>query len=145
VQWEFGHSLIELSLVLLFVVLGHMFPIWLRFRGGKGVATAVGALAPLEPRAVLGAVIVFAIVLVLARYVSLASIAAAAVFPFFATNTSRYPAFWPFRHQIPLLCAYGVISALIILKHHANIRRLLNGTENKFGGKKKLEAVVKED
>ncbi len=106
-------------------VLGHVFPVWLRFRGGKGVATALGVLAVLAPAATGCVVLVFAAVFALSRYVSLASILAAAAFPMFA--------FLMPRHVTPVvLAAYLFLPALIIAKHHANIRRLIDGKENRF-------------
>jgi glycerol-3-phosphate acyltransferase PlsY len=106
-------------------VLGHVFPVWLRFRGGKGVATALGVFLALAPAAAGCAVLVFAAVFALSRYVSLASILAAAAFPMFA--------FLLLRHVTPLvLVAFLFIPALIIAKHHANIRRLIDGKENRF-------------
>jgi acyl phosphate:glycerol-3-phosphate acyltransferase len=108
-------------------VLGHMFPIWLRFRGGKGVATGFGVFLVAAPWAALAAITVFFIVLLLSRYVSLASILGAASFPFFAV-------FLVHGDKPSLFIAAQIIVALlIILKHHANIRRLVTGTENRFG------------
>ena len=72
------------ALAALFAILGHMFPVWLRFKGGKGVATALGAFTALAPRAILVALVVFVVVVALTRYVSLGSILAAVVFPFAA-------------------------------------------------------------
>jgi glycerol-3-phosphate acyltransferase PlsY len=121
-------------------VLGHMFPVWLRFRGGKGVATAVGAFAILAPRALGIAMLVFILVTVLTRFVSLGSILASFVFPI-ASYFHPPEEFIHYRDQtlflrfFILLCATSV---LIILKHHENIRRLLAGTESKFGGKKSV-------
>src|SRR5882672_5892899 len=69
------------ALAALFAIIGHCFPIWLRFKGGKGVATGVGAFAALAPKAVLVALVVFAAVIIVSRYVSLASVVASAVFP----------------------------------------------------------------
>lgn len=110
-------------------VLGHMFPIWLRFRGGKGVATGFGVFLVAAPWAALAAITVFTIVLLLTRYVSLASILGAASFPVFAYFLVHgdKPAFF--------IAAQFIVALLIILKHHANIRRLLTGTENRFGSR----------
>jgi glycerol-3-phosphate acyltransferase PlsY len=111
----------------LFAVLGHMFPVWLKFRGGKGVATGFGVFLVAAPWAALAAITVFAILLALTRYVSLSSILAAASFPVFAwflVQGDRPPFF------LAVQCA---VSLLIIVKHHQNIRRLLAGTESRFG------------
>ena len=110
-----------------------MFPIWLRFRGGKGVATGFGVFLVAAPWAALAAISVFFIVLFLSRYVSLASILGAASFPVFAwlfhrTQTGLHPT--PF--SVAVECT---VSLLIIVKHHQNIRRLLAGTESRFGAK----------
>jgi len=120
-----------LSVIALCAILGHMFPVWLRFRGGKGVATSVGAFALLLPRATLGAFAIFVFVAILSRYISLASILAAVSLPIFAwfslrdTNPQNYMAIFP----------VAIASALVIVKHHDNIRRLLAGTENRFGNR----------
>jgi acyl phosphate:glycerol-3-phosphate acyltransferase len=120
-----------LSLVALCAILGHMFPVWLRFRGGKGVATSVGAFALVVPRATIGAFVIFVVVALVSRYVSLASIVAAVSLPIFAwfslrdTNPQNMVAIFPI----------AIASALVIAKHHENIRRLLAGTENRFGRK----------
>jgi glycerol-3-phosphate acyltransferase PlsY len=118
------------ALAALFAVLGHMFPVWLRFRGGKGVATGFGVFLVAAPVAALAAITVFAIVLALTRYVSLASILGAASFPVFAWFTVRgpQPAFF--------IAAQIIVALLIIVKHHPNIRRLLAGNENRFGATK---------
>jgi glycerol-3-phosphate acyltransferase PlsY len=107
-----------------------MFPVWLRFRGGKGVATGFGVFLVAAPWAALAAISVFAIVLLLSRYVSLASILGAASFPVFAwfMVTGPRPPFY-----VAVQCA---VALLIIVKHHQNIRRLLAGTETRFGAKK---------
>jgi acyl phosphate:glycerol-3-phosphate acyltransferase len=117
------------------VVLGHMFPVWLRFKGGKGVATAVGAFLWLSPAAVALVSIVFAALVALTRYVSLGSIAAAAAFP---------AALCLVRPEIgtpPLLAVLSFTSLLIITKHHQNIRRLFSGSENRFALKRKVAAT----
>jgi glycerol-3-phosphate acyltransferase PlsY len=118
------------ALAALFAVLGHMFPIWLRFRGGKGVATGFGVFLYAAPLGALAAITVFFILVALSRYVSLASILGAASFPFFAwfTVSGPRPAFF--------IAVQIAVASLIIIKHHANIRRLLSGTENRFGAAK---------
>jgi acyl phosphate:glycerol-3-phosphate acyltransferase len=121
-----------LSLAALFAVLGHMFPVWLRFRGGKGVATAAGVFLALSPKAVVLSMLVFVVVFVVTRYVSLGSILAAASFPVFAYSFEKSSP-WEIRW---LLLTSILISVMIVAKHHENIRRLLGGTENKFGRKK---------
>ncbi len=128
------------ALAALFAVAGHIFPVWLGFRGGKGVATATGVFLVLCPQAVGLSLMVFLIVLVVTRYVSLASILATACFPLFAYALLK-SASWNTK---PVLLASIVISILIIVKHHENIRRLFSGTENKFG-RKKVTAVTAED
>ncbi|HEY2861684.1 MAG TPA: glycerol-3-phosphate 1-O-acyltransferase PlsY [Terracidiphilus sp.] len=118
------------ALAALFAVLGHMFPVWLSFRGGKGVATGFGVFLVAAPLAALASITLFAIVFAISRYVSLASILGAAAFPVFAWYTVRgpRPAFF--------LGVQIAVTLLIILKHHPNIRRLLNGSEHRFGAPK---------
>jgi acyl phosphate:glycerol-3-phosphate acyltransferase len=131
--------LLASALAALAAIVGHMFPIWLKFKGGKGVATGVGAFAALAPAAIGVTLVLFAIIVALTRYVSLGSIVASAAFPILAHFVSGYSA-------LPLTLM-GTSSLLIILKHHENIRRLLAGTETKFGGKKSVpppEAMEKQ-
>ena len=118
------------ALAALCAVLGHMFPIWLKFRGGKGVATGFGVFLVAAPLAALAAITVFIVVLFLTRFVSLASILSAACFPVFAYYlvTGPKPVFY-----VTVQCA---VALLIIMKHHQNIRRLLGGTESRFGARK---------
>jgi len=125
-----------------FAVLGHVFSVWLKFRGGKGVATGVGVFFALAPTSMTITIVIFAIVLALSRYVSLASIAAAICFPAIAwfLDFSRDQVL----RDYPVTLAAIFISILIIAKHHANIRRLLAGTENRFE-KAKVAALAKED
>ncbi|QNI36334.1 glycerol-3-phosphate 1-O-acyltransferase PlsY [Edaphobacter albus] len=112
------------------VVLGHCFPVWLGFRGGKGVATALGVFFALVPLiTVLYLLGVFLIIVLLTRYVSLASIVAAALFPVFALPHA------PARTPV-IIAGYIFIPLLVILKHSQNIRRLLSGTEHRFGSRK---------
>jgi glycerol-3-phosphate acyltransferase PlsY len=118
------------ALAALFAVLGHIFPVWLRFRGGKGVSTGFGVFLVAAPWAALAAISVFALVLLISRYVSLASILGAACFPVFAWLLVRgdRPAFF--------IAVQFAVAFLIVAKHHQNIRRLLTGTESRIGAKK---------
>lgn len=110
-------------------ILGHCFPIWLRLRGGKGVATALGAFLYISPFAVGVSFLAFLMCFALTRYVSASSIVAAITFPGAASfMTSAVNDF--------ALASMFLASVLIIWKHHSNIRRLLNGTEPRFGAKK---------
>ncbi len=118
------------AVAALCAVLGHMFPVWLRFRGGKGVATGFGVFLVAAPWAALAAITVFALVLLLSRYVSLASIIGAASFPAFAWFLvhGNKPAFY--------VAVQAAVALLIVVKHHQNIRRLLTGTESRLGAGK---------
>jgi len=109
-------------------IVGHMFPIWLKFRGGKGVATGVGAFLQISLKAVAGAFAVWALVMLGFRYVSLASMVAAAALP-----PLLYVLYAP-GHAPPLEVTLGAVAAasLIIWKHRDNIGRLIAGTESKF-------------
>ncbi|HXZ28595.1 MAG TPA: glycerol-3-phosphate 1-O-acyltransferase PlsY [Terriglobales bacterium] len=115
----------------LWAILGHMFPVWLKFKGGKGVATAAGAFALLIPRALLLALAIFLLATLVTRYVSLGSILAGVTLPIGAH-------FLPPRSageslgSVQLTVVVAAASLLIILKHHQNIRRLLAGTEHRF-------------
>jgi glycerol-3-phosphate acyltransferase PlsY len=110
-------------------VLGHVFPVWLSFRGGKGVASALGVFIALTWPSSIAILIVFLIVFLITRYVSLASILASASLPIFAFH------FVPSRTPI-VIAGFLFIPLLIIVKHHQNIRRLLSGTENRFSKRK---------
>ncbi|MBV9493999.1 MAG: glycerol-3-phosphate 1-O-acyltransferase PlsY [Acidobacteria bacterium] len=112
----------------LVAMIGHMFPVWLRFHGGKGVATATGAFLALDARVVAAAVIVFLLVLITTRFVSLASIISAASIPIFIQLLAHGP-FWRMVVSI-------VIAIAIIAKHHSNIARLTQGTERRMGERK---------
>ena len=121
-----GNSATWMMIAGFCALLGHCFPVWLRFRGGKGVATGLGTWIALAPRGVLVMVIVFVIMVALFRYISLGSITAAAIFPAAACLLHDY-------HETPAMLAFMTASSLLIIaKHHRNISRLLAGTENKF-------------
>ncbi|MEA2163245.1 MAG: acyl phosphate:glycerol-3-phosphate acyltransferase [Thermoanaerobaculia bacterium] len=114
-----------ISLAALTAVLAHMFPVWLRFHGGKGVATATGAFLALDPLAIAAGVIVFLIVILATRFVSLASILSAASVPIFM-RFLVHASFWTIVISV-------VMAFAIILKHHSNIARLAQGTERRMG------------
>jgi glycerol-3-phosphate acyltransferase PlsY len=112
-----------------FAIIGHMFTVWLRFKGGKGVATGLGVFLALAPKAVLIVFAVFVVIVAVTRYISLGSMVAAALFPFcfyFLQPTHATPG---------VLTMLAGVSLLIIYRHRENISRLLAGNENRFGAK----------
>lgn len=126
-----AHSVYILAALAGFcAILGHMFPVWLRFKGGKGVATAVGAFLGLAPLAVAVVLAVFVAIVATTRFVSLGSIVGAIAFPF--------AAWWlnPQTRSASIMLFIAASSLLIIVRHKDNIRRLLAGNENRFGGGK---------
>lgn len=108
-------------------ILGHNYTCWLKFKGGKGIATSAGVLIALVPGAFLMVLAVFLIVVFLSRIISLASIVAAICLPF---------AVWILQGSPTMIAVMTALGALAVYKHKANIGRLLNGTENRFGKKK---------
>jgi len=106
-------------------ILGHCFPVWLNFRGGKGVATGLGVFALLAPLPIVAALVIFVVVLAVTRYIALGTIIAAAAFPALVYFLNHPPA--------PIVVAAAAGAAIVIVKHHTNIRRLLKGTENRLG------------
>lgn len=116
----------------LLAVLGHMFSCWLKFRGGKGVATGLGVFLPISWQAMIAALVVWIIVLAFWKYVSLASIAAAAALPLLVY------AFYAPHHAppVPVSAASAIVAVLIILKHRQNIQRLIAGSESRISGGK---------
>ena len=112
-------------------ILGHCFPVWLKFRGGKGVATGVGVFLALAPLQVALVLIIFAIVVAIWRYISLGSIVATAAFPLLMYFMEHAP--------LPIVLGAAGSAAIIIAMHHANIRRLVSGTESKVRRKKKRQ------
>ena len=103
-------------------IVGHCFPVWLKFNGGKGVATAAGVILTMTPLAGLLAFVVFLVIVILSRYVSLGSILAA---------VSAAPLAYMLGHIQPAEL-YLLIALIIVVKHHENIRRLISGTESKL-------------
>lgn len=112
-------------------ILGHNYTCWLRFKGGKGIATSAGAFLALTPKPLGIAFLTWVIVFAVSRYVSLASIAAAIALPL---------ATWLLPFGLPMKIITTIIGALAIYKHRANIKRLMDGTEMRIGGKKKEES-----
>ena len=122
------------ALVGLAAFVGHLWPVFFGFKGGKGVATAAGVLLALNPWLGLATLLSFAIILAFFRYVSLASIVAAAFAPFYQLLI------WGAG---PAAIAVAVMSLLLVWRHSANIKKLLAGTESKFGRKKPLAEATK--
>jgi acyl phosphate:glycerol-3-phosphate acyltransferase len=123
------HEKLLLTTAAFFAVLGHLFPLWLKFRGGKGMATGLGSFALIAPKSILCMVGVFVVVVVIFRYVSLGSVVAAVLLPILAwrLHESADP------KQLLLLAAASIF---IIWKHRQNISRIAAGTEPKLGARK---------
>ena len=109
-------------------LLGHCFPVWLKFKGGKGVATAAGVYLALCAPASLGGLILFLLIVGFSRYVSLGSVAAAVAMPLLMYFL------WAPHHAPPLVITFGALAVaiLIVYKHGGNLQRLVQGTEPKF-------------
>jgi glycerol-3-phosphate acyltransferase PlsY len=116
-----------------FAVLGHLFPVWLKFRGGKGVATSLGAFILLTPKSIFCMVVLFLLIAVAFRYVSLGSVAVAAAFPLLAWALHEYTD----SRQLVLI---ALVSLLVIWRHRQNLGRLATGTESRLGDKSKTES-----
>jgi acyl phosphate:glycerol-3-phosphate acyltransferase len=132
-----NHSALWMMLTGLAALVGHCFPVWLRFKGGKGVATALGIFAMLSLPAAVAALLFFLVVVLIWRYVSLGSVAAAAAMPLLIYFL------WAPHHAPPLVVVFGTLfaSTLVICKHDANLQRLVEGTERRLTfGKNKDEA-----
>lgn len=119
--FELGAS--QIALVALAAFLGHCYPVYLGFKGGKGVATALGIFLVLSPLSVLGVLGIFIAVLYFWRFISLASISASAAVPFLVLL---------FEQSTPLVLVSLVIASFVIWRHRENIARLRSGTENRF-------------
>ena len=115
-------------LAAMFSVLGHSYPVWLKFKGGKGVATSAGALLALAPVATLIGVAIWIIVFWQTRYVSLASITAAVVLPVIILLVSSHHE----NNGKPLVYSSAFVAAVIIWRHRSNLSRLIHGTESRF-------------
>jgi glycerol-3-phosphate acyltransferase PlsY len=115
-------------------ILGHIYNVWLGFKGGKGVATGFGVFLAISPVSALISLLIFIVIFALSRFVSLASILASVGFAALALIRG-YGRLTPF-----LLAVCVIIPLIVILKHHANIRRLLAGTEYRFGKSKAAAA-----
>jgi glycerol-3-phosphate acyltransferase PlsY len=131
-----GESALWMTVAAFVVLLGHCFPIWLKFKGGKGVATALGVFLALCPLAAVSALTLFILCVVYWRFVSLGSVAAAAAMPLLI-----YFLWAPPHHAPPIVVDLGTlaIAALVIYKHDANLQRLVEGTEPRFSFSKKKE------
>jgi glycerol-3-phosphate acyltransferase PlsY len=128
-----------LPVVALAAAAGHMFTPWLKGKGGKGVATALGAVLAFHPALVVPALAVFLAAVLIFRYVSLGSVLAAATLFLTALGLAgawAYPPPPPGLPRWPAILAWGLLAALVILKHRANLERLARGTETRFWGAK---------
>jgi acyl phosphate:glycerol-3-phosphate acyltransferase len=121
-----------ISAAAIAVIVGHIFPVWLKFRGGKGVATGAGVFLALAPLAVLCAAVIFLAVVALTKYVSLGSIMAVTTIPLFV-----WLFFEPTVELKPLLATAVVGALLIVFAHRGNIARLLSGTEPRISDLKR--------
>ena len=120
---QLGSTTTVAALVGVAAFCGHLFPIFLKFKGGKGVATALGVLLALAPMATLILIALFAVVMLVTRTVSLASMIAAVAAP---------ALFWFFSYAAAVVVTSAFLAIMIILRHRSNIQRLLAGTEPKF-------------
>jgi glycerol-3-phosphate acyltransferase PlsY len=123
-QWLTGDDSVAMAASAVAVLCGHMFPVWLGFKGGKAVASALGAFLVLTPWAMLATGIIFVALCWKTRIVSLSSIAAAAVLPL---------GVWLLTHSWIYLTAATIAAVLVIYKHKSNIARLRAGTESRLG------------
>jgi glycerol-3-phosphate acyltransferase PlsY len=114
------------GIAAVFAILAHVFPVWLKFRGGKGVATGMGAFVLIAPKSLLASACVFIVVVLLFRRISLGSILSVGVFPLIAWRLHDYGS------TPQMLGLMAAASALIVAKHHQNFRRLFSGTEPRF-------------
>ncbi len=131
--WPDASSYVEYIAILtaIMCVMGHNFPVWLRFKGGKGVATSAGAIFGLLPLALPFVLLVWVVVFYSTRYVSLASVVAAVSLPIVVSLFAR----WKFVDTYAFIYFSILIATLVIWRHRSNFTRLLNGTEQRFSRK----------
>ncbi len=134
--WQGGADWVIIA-VMLATIIGHIFPVFLQFKGGKGISTAAGAIMALAPYPLLVSLAVWVVVFFVSRYVSLASISAPAVLPVVAWAFSMGNIGADVARSKLTLIFLTVVAVLAVVRHHSNIRRLLNGTESRFGKDKK--------
>jgi acyl phosphate:glycerol-3-phosphate acyltransferase len=123
------HQRLVMTVAAFCAVVGHLFPVWLKFRGGKGVATSLGSFALIAPKSIVCAVGLFLLIVAATRHVSMGSVVAAAAFPVLTWVLHEYVA--PAR-----LIMIALAALLVVWKHRQNIGRLVAGTESKFGTKR---------
>jgi glycerol-3-phosphate acyltransferase PlsY len=127
-EWATGHNWLAVGCGAA-AVLGHVFPVFLRFRGGKGVATGCGAIVGLDPWIFLIAGLAWIATLAATRFVGLASMVMGIVFPIVAAIRAG------FRDGPEVVLAAGALAALILMRHRSNLMRMIDGTEPKIGRK----------
>ena len=133
---DYGLGATALALVAFAVFIGHVFPVWLGFKGGKGVATASGVLLGLDARLALLTIVVWLAVVIATRYSSLGALVCAAIAPFGA---------WWLLGASPPTVAVLAISVVLVWRHQANIGKLLRGEESKVGARKAAAAAPAEE
>ena len=125
-----GQERVAVMFVVFAAIIGHIFPVFLNFRGGKGVSTAAGAIMALAPVPLCIGLVVWVVVFFVSRYVSLASICASAMVP-----VAQWILVLAYGRSQSVAVLLTVVAALAIFRHRSNITRLLNGTESRFGRK----------
>jgi glycerol-3-phosphate acyltransferase PlsY len=123
------------------VFLGNLFPLFLKFKGGKGVATSTGIFCALNWKVLITLFAIWVVIVLVSRYVSAASITAAVLLPVCFIGYEFQDAF---NSRVPVTVFAAVVAVLVVVKHRSNIKRLLNGTENKVLVKKTDSEKVKE-
>ncbi len=118
-------------------IVGHIFPVWLGFKAGKGVATGLGVFLAIAPIASLCTFAVFILIVIKTRYISLGSVVGTLLMPFWILLWHGWISHSPYLTQ--MLVSISIVAALIVFKHAENIKRLKAGTESKFGQKKSTE------
>jgi len=138
---DFGDSLLypeQLAIIAgISAIIGHLFPIFARFKGGKGIATGAGLLLFISPLEMGFALVIFILVALITKYISLASIIATS-FYCLATICEKYYMHYPIQNEIVVMAVF--VTALVLFTHRANIGRLLSGTENRIGARKEEES-----